>query len=46
VEYFKYFGSILTNAARRTREIKYSIAMAKEAFNKKKNLFTRKLKLL
>ena len=36
MEYFKYFGSIITNAARRTREIKCSIVMAKEAVNKKK----------
>jgi hypothetical protein len=43
VEYFNYLGSIITNDARCTREIKSRIAMAKAAFNKKKNLFTRKL---
>jgi len=36
VEYFNYLGSIITNNARYTREIKCSIAMAKAAFNKKK----------
>jgi hypothetical protein len=44
VEYFNYFGSI-TNDARCTCEIKYRIAMAKAAFNKKKPLFTSKLDL-
>jgi hypothetical protein len=33
-EYFNYFCSMITNDARCTREIKYSIAMAKAAFNK------------
>jgi hypothetical protein len=37
VEYFNYLGSMITNDAR--------IAMAKAAFNKKKNLFTSKLDL-
>jgi hypothetical protein len=45
VEYFNYLGSIITNDARCTREIKSRIAMAKAAFNKKKNLFTSKLDL-
>jgi hypothetical protein len=36
---------MITNDARCTREIKSRIAMAKAAFNKKKNLFTRKLEL-
>jgi hypothetical protein len=45
VEYFNYLGSMITNNARCTREIKSSIAMAKAAFNKKKNLFTSKLDL-
>jgi hypothetical protein len=44
VEYFNYLGSI-TNDARCTREIESRIAMAKAAFNKKKNLFTSKLDL-
>jgi hypothetical protein len=35
VEYLNCFGSVITNDARCTREIKYSIAMAKAAFNKK-----------
>jgi hypothetical protein len=42
VEYFNYLGSMITNDARCTREIKPWIAMAKSAFNKK-NLFTSKL---
>jgi hypothetical protein len=45
VEYFNYFGSTLPNDARCTREIKSRIAMAKAAFNKKKNLFTSRLDL-
>jgi hypothetical protein len=45
VEYFNYFGSMITNDARCTREIKSRIAMAKAAFNKKKTLFTSKLDL-
>ena len=39
VEYFKYFGGILTNDGRYTCEIKSRIAMAKAAFNKKKILY-------
>jgi len=38
-------GSILTNDGRCTREIKSRIAMAKAAFNKKKNNLTSKLDL-
>jgi len=46
VECFKYLGSKLTNDGRRMCEIKSRIAMAKAAFNKKKEaLFTRKLDL-
>jgi hypothetical protein len=45
VEYFNYLGSMITNDARCTREIKSRIAMAKAAFDKKKNLFTSKLDL-
>jgi hypothetical protein len=45
VEYFSYLGSMITNDARCTREIKSRIAMAKAAFNKKKNLFTSELDL-
>jgi hypothetical protein len=44
VQYFNYLGSMI-NYARCTREIKSRIAMAKAAFNKKKNLFTSKLDL-
>jgi hypothetical protein len=40
VEYFKYLGSMMTNDAKCTREIKSMIAMAKEAFNKKKAFLT------
>ena len=42
---FKYLGSMLTEDGRCTCEIKSRIAMAKAAFNKKKNLFTGKLDL-
>jgi hypothetical protein len=45
VESFKYLGSILTNDGRCTCEIKCRIAMAKAAFNKKRNLFTSSLDL-
>jgi hypothetical protein len=45
MEYFNYLGSTITNDARCTREIKSRIAMAKGAFNKKKNIFTSKLDL-
>jgi hypothetical protein len=45
VESFKYLGSILTNDERCTCEIKCMIAMAKAAFNKKRNLFTSTLDL-
>jgi len=40
VECFKYLGSMLTNDGKCTCEIKSMIAMAKAAFNKKKNLST------
>jgi len=42
VEYFNCLGSILTNDARYTREIKSRIDMAKAAFNKEA-LFASKL---
>jgi hypothetical protein len=45
VEYFNDLGSMITIDVRYTREIKSRIAMAKAAFNKKKNLFTSKLDL-
>ncbi|PNF30904.1 hypothetical protein B7P43_G05212 [Cryptotermes secundus] len=45
VKCFKYLGSLLTDNGRCTCEIKSRIAMAKAAFSKKKNLFTRKLDL-
>jgi hypothetical protein len=35
VKYFNYLGSMITNDARCTREIKSRIAMAKSALNKK-----------
>jgi hypothetical protein len=44
VEEFNYLGSMITNYARCTREIKATTAMAKAAFNKK-TLFTSKLDL-
>jgi len=43
VEYFNYLGSMITNDARCTWEIKSKIALAKTAFNKKKTLLTHKL---
>ena len=36
VEYFNYLGSTVTFDARRTREIKSRVAMARVTFNKKK----------
>jgi hypothetical protein len=45
LEYFSYLGSMITNDARCTREIKSGIAMAKAVFNKKKTLFISKLDL-
>ena len=45
MECFKYLGSILTNDGRCTCEIKYRIATAKAAFNKKNALFTSTLNL-
>jgi hypothetical protein len=45
VEHFKYLGILITNKARCRREIKSRIAMAKAAFNKKKDAFTSYLDL-
>jgi hypothetical protein len=45
VKYFKYLSSKIKNYARCRGEIKFRIAMAKAAFNKKKTLFTTKLYL-
>jgi hypothetical protein len=45
VEYFKYFGSMITKDVRGTREIKSRIAMGKAVFNKKNTFFTSKLDL-
>jgi hypothetical protein len=42
---FRYLGSMMTNNARRTHEIKTRVAMAKAAFNRKITPFTRKLDL-
>jgi hypothetical protein len=42
MEYFKYLGSMITNDARCTCEIKSKIAMAKDAFSKKKTPSTSK----
>ena len=44
VECFKYLDSILTNDGRYTYDIKSRIAMSKAAFDKKKILFTSKLR--
>jgi hypothetical protein len=43
VEEFNCLGSMITNDATSTREIKARIAMAKAAFNKKKTLVTSRL---
>jgi hypothetical protein len=43
VKYFNYLGSMITNDARCTHEIKFRIVIA--AFNKKKDLVTSKLDL-
>jgi len=46
VEHLNYLGSMITNDARCTWEIKYKISMANAALNKKKKtLFTSKLGL-
>jgi hypothetical protein len=45
VEYFKYFGSMITDDAKYTREIKCRVAITKATFNEKKTLFSCKLDL-
>jgi hypothetical protein len=45
VEYFNRFGSMETNYARCTREVKSRIAMAKAALNKTQAHFTSRLYL-
>jgi hypothetical protein len=45
LEHFNYLGSMITNYARCTCEIKSRIAKAKAVLNKIKALFTRKLDL-
>jgi hypothetical protein len=45
LEYFNYFGRMITNDEICKREIKSRIAMAKAALSKKKTLFTSKLDL-
>jgi hypothetical protein len=45
VEYFKYFCRMITNDARGTHEIEFKVAIAKATFNKKRNLFSRKMEL-
>jgi hypothetical protein len=45
VEYFNYFGSMITSDERCTHEFKSRIAMAKAAFIKKKTFFTSKFDL-
>ena len=40
VEQFRYLGSLLSGDGYCVKEIKTRIAMAKEAFNKQKRLFT------
>jgi hypothetical protein len=45
VDSFKYLGSMLTNDGGCTCKIKYRVAMAKAAFNKKRTLFNSTLDL-
>jgi hypothetical protein len=45
MEYVNYLGSMITNDAKCTCEIKSRISIAKAAFNKKKTLFTSNLDL-
>jgi len=45
MEYFSYLGSRIIRDAKCTCEVTSKIAMAKEAFNKNKTLFTSKLDL-
>ena len=45
MNYCNDLGSMITNGARRTREINFRIAMAKAAFNRKKTCFARELDL-
>jgi hypothetical protein len=45
VEYFNYLGSLITDDATCTHEIKSRIAMTQAAFYTKKTLFTSKLDL-
>jgi len=45
VEYFNYFGSLITDDVKCTCEIKSRVAMTKAAFNKKRVFFTSKLDL-
>ena len=45
MEYYNYLGSMITNDARCTREIKFRIAMVKAAFNNKKTQFTSQVDL-
>ena len=43
MQYVNYLGSLITDDAKCTREIKSRIVMAKPNFSKTKNLFTSKL---
>ena len=45
MEYFKCVGSMITNDARCTHEIKATIFMANETFNKTKTLHTSRMDL-
>ena len=44
VSQFKYLGSLLTEDAGSGKEIKTSVAMAKEAFNNKKMMLTKSMR--
>jgi hypothetical protein len=45
VEYFIYFGSLITNDATCAREIKSMIVMEKAAFNKKEEYFHQQIEI-
>jgi len=45
VKQFNYMGSVITNGAGCTRDIKSRVAMAKVSLEKKNNVFTSKLQL-
>src|SRR6266516_5062716 len=45
VKSFKYLGSVITEDGRSNNDVKTRIAMAKDAFNKRKELLTKRLSM-